>query len=129
MEAAGNAIAGLLSIIAGYGVPAGYGVAAYRGWIGGIVSVDAAHHSRLASPFPAFYYLVTLLLQLIPYSLSGGAGVSMGIAAFASVHRTGYNGPRMRSLQIPYEAISDAAWIYVISVPLFVIASLLEFMI
>ncbi len=41
---------------------------------------------------------------------------------------TGYNGPRVRLLQIPYEAISDAAWLYVISVPLFAIASLFEFM-
>ncbi len=129
MDAAGNSIGGLLSIIAGYGVPAGYGVAAYRGWIGGVVSVDGAHRSRLARPFPAFYYLVTLILQLVPYSLAGGAGVSMGIAAFARVERTGYKGPRVRWLQIPYEAISDAAWIYATAVPLFAIASLFEFMI
>jgi hypothetical protein len=127
MDAAGNAVAGLLSMIAGYGVPAGYGVAAYRGWIGGVVSVDAAHRSRLARPFEAFYYLVTLLLQLVPYSLTGGAGVSMGIAAFAGESRTGYQGPRMPWLRIPYEAIRDAGWIYIISLPLFAIASLFEF--
>jgi hypothetical protein len=53
----------------------------------------------------------------------------MGIAAFAGGDRTGYNGPRIRFLQIPYEAIGDAACIYAISVPLFAIASLFEFMI
>ena len=112
MDAAGNAVAGLLSAISGYGVPAGYAVAAYRGWIGGVVSIDGAHRSRLATSYGAFYYLVTLLLQLVPYSLAGGAGVSMGIASFASESRTGYHGPRMPWLRIPYEAIRDAGWIY-----------------
>jgi hypothetical protein len=129
MDAAGNAVAGLLSMIAGCGVPAGYGVAAYRGWIGGVVSVNAAHRSRLARPFGAFYYLVTMLLQLVPYSLAGGAGVNIGIAAFASENRTGYQGPRIQWLRIRYEAIRDAGWIYMISLPLFAIASLFEFMI
>lgn len=129
MDAAGNAAGALLSLVAGYGIVSGYGVAAYRGWIGGIVSVDAVYRSRLARPFPAFYYLVTLLLQLVPYSLAGGAGVSMGIAAFAGVDRSGYKGARIRLLQIPYDAIRDAACIYIISVPLFAIASIFEFMI
>jgi hypothetical protein len=127
MDAAGNAAAGLLSMLEGYSVLGGYGVAAHRGWIGGIVSVDSAHRSRLAKPNRAFYYLLTLLLQLIPYSLTGGAGVNLGIAAFASASRTGYAGPRIRWLRIPYEAIRDAGWIYVISLPLFALASLFEF--
>ncbi len=128
MDAAGNAVAGLLSMMAGYCVPAGYGIAAYRGWIGGIVSVDAAHRSRLARPYGAFHYLLVLLLQLLPYSLAGGAGVSIGFAAFASESRTGYQGPRIPWLRIPYEAIRDAGWIYMVSLPLFAVASLFEFM-
>ena len=128
MDAAGNAVAGLLSMMSGYGVPAGYGVAAFRGWIGGVVSVDGGHRSRLARPFGAFYYLVTMLLQLVPYSLTGGAGVNIGIAAFASESRTGYHGPRMPLLRIPYEAIRDAGWVYMISLPLFAVASVFEFM-
>jgi hypothetical protein len=127
LDAAGNAFAGLSGVAAGYGVPAGYGVAAFRGWIGGVVSVDDAHRSRLGTPYEAFYYLMTLLLQLLPYSLTGGAGVNIGFAAFASSRRTGYRGPRMRWLQIPYEAIRDAGWIYLTSLPLFAIASLFEF--
>jgi hypothetical protein len=128
LDAAGNAIAGLSSMVAGYFAPAGYGIAAYRGWIGGVVSIDAAHRSRLATRYGAFYYFVTLLLQLIPYSLAGGGGVNIGIAAFASENRTVYQGPRIPWLRIPYEAIKDAGWIYLVSLPLFAIASLFEFM-
>ena len=74
LDASGNSAAGLLSVIAGYGVPAAYWIAGSRGWVGGVVSVDDAHHSRLNNPHEAFYYLVTLILQLIPYTLAGGAG-------------------------------------------------------
>jgi len=126
LDTAGNAVAGLLSMMAGYCVPAGYGVAAYRGWIGGIVSVDAAHRSRFVSLYGAFYYVVTLILQLVPYSLAGGAGVSAGVAAFAVDNRTGYQGRRIPWLRIPYEAIGDAGRIYLISLPLFAVASLFE---
>jgi len=121
LDAAGNAAAGLLSLIAGYGVVSGYGVAAYRGWIGGVVSVDGAHHSRVST-----YYVLTLLLQLIPYSLAGGAGVNLGIAAFT--RSTIYLGRRVPWLLVPYEAIYDAGWIYLVSLPLFAIASLYEFL-
>jgi len=128
IDAAANAAGGFCSMIAGYGVPASYVVAAYRGWIGGIVSVDSRHRSRLATRAEAIYYLMTMLLQLIPYSLAGGAGVNMGIATFASESRTGYHGARVQWLRIPYEAIRDAAWIYLLSLPLFAVASLFEFM-
>ncbi|MGO9241497.1 MAG: hypothetical protein ACLQBJ_11870 [Bryobacteraceae bacterium] len=128
LDAAGNAFGGASSLVAGYCPPAGYGVAVFRGWVGGVVSVDGEHRSRLAKPYEAFYYLVTLLLQLIPYSLAGGAGVSLGIAAFASERRTGYHGPRVPWLRIPYEALRDAGWIYVLSLPLFAVASLFEFL-
>jgi len=128
LDAAGNAFGGASSLLAGYCPPAGYGVAAFRGWVGGVVSVDGEHRSRLAKPYEAFYYLVTLLLQLIPYSLTGGAGVSLGIAAFASERRTGYHGARMPWLRIPYEALRDAGWIYLLALPLFAIASLFEFL-
>jgi hypothetical protein len=125
LDAAGNSAAGLLSLIAGYGVPAGYGVAAYRGWVGGVVSVDSLHHSRFAGLREAAYYLTTLLLQLLPYSLAGGAGVHMGIAAFRGPSRADARTPVLR---IPYESIRDAGRIYLFSVPLFVAASLFEFL-
>ena len=48
--------------------------------------------------------LLSMFLQLIPSSLAGGVGVSIGIAAFASESRTGYRGSRMPWLPIPYFA-------------------------
>ena len=128
LDAGGNAFSALSSLLAGYCPPAGYGLTAYRGWIGGVVSVDGAHRSRLTTIYEAFYLLMTLLLQLIPYSLAGGAGVNLGFAAFASESRTGYHGPRLPWLNLPYEAIRDAGWIYLISIPMFAIASLFEFL-
>ena len=93
-----------------------------------MVSVDDAHHSRLSTPYEAFYYLTTLLLQLIPYMLTGGAGVNLGIAAFARPAWTGYDGRRVKWLLIPFDAIRDAGWIYLIALPMFAVASLFEFM-
>jgi hypothetical protein len=128
LDAAGNTAAGALSLVAGYFPPTGYGMAAFRGWIGGIVSVDDAHHSRLGSPRECFYYLTTLILQLIPYSLAGGAGVSLGIATFSRWGRSVYPGERVRWLLIPYEALGDAGWIFLVAVPVFGIASGFEFL-
>jgi hypothetical protein len=128
LDGTANAAAGFLSMLSGYCPPAGYAVAGFRGWIGGIVSVGDRHRSRLATSFEAFYYLTTLLLQLIPFSLTGGAGVNAGIASFANENRTGYHGPRVPWLRIPYEAMRDAGWIYLFSLPLFAAASLFEFL-
>ncbi len=127
LDAAGNALAGAGSLVAGYFPPMGYGIAAFRGWIGGVVSVDDAHRSRLNTVREAFYYLTTLILQLIPYSLTGGAGVNLGIAVFSRRGRMLYPGRRMRWLLIPYDALGDAGWIYLVSLPLFAIASIFEF--
>jgi uncharacterized membrane protein SpoIIM required for sporulation len=110
--------------VAGLGVVFVYPIAAYRGWIGGIVSVDGQHLSRLAQPGEAVYYLVTLLLQLIPYTLSGGAGVHLGLAFYHS-----YAKPEIAKwLGIPRAALADVAQIYILVVPLFLIASLWEFL-
>ena len=128
MDAAGNAGAALTTAVAGYCPPAAYALAAYRGWIGGVVSVDDAHRSRLATQHEALYYLVTVLLQLVPSCLVAGAGVNLGYAAFLSEKRTGYEGPRVPVLRIPYEAIGDAGWLCLIALPLFAIASCFEFL-
>ncbi len=104
-------------------VPA-YLLAGYRGWIGGIVSVDGSHVSRLADPREGFYYVLTLVLQLIPYSLAGGAGVNVGLAALRP--RPYYEGKKW--LGLPREALLDMARIYLLIVPLFLIASLWEFL-
>lgn len=128
LDTAGNTFAGAVSLVLGYFPPMGYGMAAFRGWIGGIVSVDDAHHSRLGAPRECFYYLTTIILQLIPYSLVGGAGVNLGIVTFSRWGRSVYPGGRVRWLLIPHEALGDAGWIFLVSVPLFVVASGFEFL-
>jgi hypothetical protein len=75
-----NLFGAVSTTIAGLGVVFVYPIVAYRGWIGGIVSVDGTHLSRLGDVREAAYYLITLVLQLIPYSITGGAGVNMGFA-------------------------------------------------
>jgi hypothetical protein len=112
------------STLSGLGVVFAYPFIAQRGWVGGIVSVNDLHVSRLATPYGALYYLLTLVLQLVPYSLAGGVGVNMGLAYFRTpVH---YQGDRW--LGIPKEAMLDALRVYVVIVPLFLVASLWEFL-
>jgi hypothetical protein len=90
---------------------------AYRGWIGGIVSIDDSQTSRLADPKEAVYYLTTLILQVMPYMLSGGIGVNLGLALFRP--KPYYQGKKW--LGIPIEAVRDVLWIYLLVIPLFLI--------
>jgi hypothetical protein len=99
-------------------------MAAFRGWVGGVVSVDDRHHSRLINRRQAIYYLVVLLLQLIPYSLAGGAGVKLGLRSY---HTWGHRETR-RWWTLPRDATLDVLWIYSLIVPLFLVASLVEFL-
>jgi hypothetical protein len=124
LDFAGNLFAAVSTTIAGLGVIFTYPVVAYRGWVGGIVSVDGAHLSRLADPREAAYYLITLVLQIIPYSFTGGAGVNMGLAFLKP--RPEYQGKKW--LGIPAEAIRDVLRIYLVAAPLFLMASLWEFL-
>jgi hypothetical protein len=117
-------LGGIPSTVGGLAIVIPYPVAAYRGWVGGIVSVDQAHSSRLKDPAEAFYYLVTLVLQLIPYSLAGGAGVYLGVAY---LHRSRF-APDQRWHGFPKEALRDVGWHYLLIIPLFFVASLREFL-
>lgn len=119
-----NSLGGLASTLAGYWAPAVYPVAIYRGWIGGIVSVDRRHHSRLKNASGRRYYLITVFLQLVPYILAGGAGVNLGIARVRPVGD--YAGPKW--FGVPQEAFKDAARIYLLVIPLFALASAYEFL-
>jgi hypothetical protein len=112
------------STISGLGVVFPYPDALYRGWVGGIVSVDGNHNSRFAQTSEAVYYIVTLVLQLIPYSLAGGAGVYLGLAYF----RTHSGAQPAKWYELPRPAILDVARIYLMIIPLFFIASLWEFL-
>ena len=119
----GNLYVSIANTLGGLGVVVPYLIIAYRGWIGGIVSIDGTHVSRFAEAKEATYYLVTLTLQLIPYVLAVGAGVNMGLAYFRP--RPFYQGEKW--LGIPKEAIRDALRIYILVIPLLLLASLWEF--
>ena len=123
LDFGGNLYGAIATALAGLGVIAPFPIIAYRGWIGGIVSIDGSHISRLADAKEAFYYLSTLILQLIPYTLSGGAGVNMGLAFLRP--QSYYQGQKW--LGIPSEAIRDAYRIFLVVIPLFLMASLWEF--
>ena len=124
LDFGGNLTAGAASTVAGYWAPAVFPIALYRGWIGGIVSVDYEHHSRLSSWAEGSYYVAVMILQLLPYILAGGAGVNIGLARVGPIGD--YAGTRI--LGLPKEALLDAARIYVLIVPLFAIASAFEFL-
>ena len=111
--------------LTGLTVAVPYGFAAFRGWVGGIVSVDGRHRSRFREWKSAAYYILTLLLQLIPYSLAGGIGVKLGLSYFRV--DPAYKGSR-KVLGYPVEALKDVARVYALIVPLFLIASLWEFL-
>ena len=120
----GNLVLGAVPhTLAGLGVVFPYPLVAYQGWIGGIVSVNNAHVSRLATFSGAFYYLLTLVLQLVPYSLAAGAGVNLGLSLWRK--QTYYEGERW--LGFPKEAVLDLLRIYALVIPLFLVASLWEF--
>jgi hypothetical protein len=112
------------STLGGLGVLFPYPFVAFRGWVGGIVSIDSRHKSRLADPKEAFYYILTLILQLIPYSLAGGAGVALGLSYYRP--KPFYLGKKWFGLS--REAVLDVFRIYLVVIPLFLIASLWEFL-
>ncbi len=124
LDFAGNLLGAIGTTLGGPGVVFPFPLILYRGWVGGIVSVDSMHASRLAQPAEAAYYVSTLVLQLIPYTLAGGAGVNMGFAYFRP--QPAYQGEKWL-LGIPKESVRDALRIYVLVIPLFLFASLWEF--
>jgi hypothetical protein len=124
LDGAGNLMAASATAAAGYWAPAPFPIFLYRGWIGGIVSVDGKHQSRLRGLTSGSYYVCVCLLQLLPYSLLGGAGVNLGLARARPVGV--YAGPRF--LGLPHEALRDSGWIFVLAVPLFAMASAVEFL-
>jgi len=123
LDFGGNLFGAFSTSVTGLGVIMPYPLIAYRGWIGGIVSIDGSHVSRLADPSAAVYYVVTLVMQLIPYTLTGGAGVNLGLALWRP--RAYYQGNKW--LGMPKEAVRDALRIYAVAVPLFLLASVWEF--
>ena len=111
--------------VGGLAIVLSYPVAAYRGWVGGIVSVNNAHASRFGTRRQAINYVTTLLLQLLPYCLAGGAGVTLGLAYYRT---RGQIPASERWFTLPAAAVQDVMWVYVVVVPLFLVASLWEFL-
>jgi hypothetical protein len=123
----GNLFLGAVpSTVMGLSVVMPFPWVAFRGWVGGIVSVDGEHNSRLRDRHERFYYLGVLLLQLIPYTLAGGTGVRLGLAFLFPKGRWRY--PPERWMGLPADGVRDVGRIYLLVVPLFLIASLIEFL-
>lgn len=118
------ALAAIPETIGGLTLVLPAGLAAYRGWVGGIVSVDRRHHSRLQHARAAFYYLVALFLQLSAFSLAGGAGLHLGWSYFR--RQQPFVGPAW--FRLPKSALIDVARLYLLIVPLFAIGSWWEFL-
>jgi hypothetical protein len=113
--------------IMGLGVVLPLPLIVHQGWVGGIVSVDGDHASRFGSVTEALYYTSVMLLQLIPYSLAAAAGIRLGLAFVLPRSRYGYPGSE-RWLGLPSEGVRDVLRIYTLVVPLFLVASLVEFL-
>ncbi len=126
LDTAGNVEAALITSVTGLAVVVPVPIAAYRGWVGGIVSVDAQRRSRLGQPGPAFYYLVTVALQQIPFLLTGGAGMYLGLVAWR--RRNDASIRSLLTLRIPGQAIRDVGWIWALALPFFLAGSLFEFL-
>ncbi len=123
---AGNLFsAAIPQAVAGLAVVPPYFSVAYQGWIGGIVSVDGEHRSRLRSARAASYYFLVLFLQFIPYSLSIGAGVRCGVELYRRNADTGWRFWRYR---VSRQCLVDVGCVYAVAVPLFLVASAFEFL-
>jgi hypothetical protein len=121
-----NVGAALVTSVTGLSVVGPVPIAAFRGWVGGIVAVDAQHRSRLGQPGPAFYYVVTVALQQIPFILTGGAGMNLGLVAWR--RRNDASTRAVMTLRIPGEAVRDVGWIWALALPFFLAGSLFEFL-
>lgn len=125
---AGNLGRGALPYtVMGLAVALPFPLVVYQGWVGGIVSVDGEHVSRFRSAREGLYYVSVMLLQLVPYSLAVGAGVRLGLGFLMPKGRYGYSSGERR-FGLPAEGVRDVARIYVLVVPLFLLASLVEFL-
>jgi len=113
--------------IMGLGVVIPLPLIVHQGWVGGIVSVDGHHASRFGSASEALYYSGVMLLQLIPYSLATAAGIRLGLAFVMPDSRYGYPESE-RWFGLPSEGVRDVLRVYVVVVPLFLIASFVEFL-
>lgn len=109
----------------GFSVVIPYLTVTRQGWVGGIVSVDDNHKSRFNNFKSAFYYLLVLILQLIPYSLAIGAGIKCGIDFYNNNKIHGWS---ILKFKIQKSSLIDLGYVYLLVIPLFFLASCFEFM-
>ncbi len=126
LDVGGNVGTSLIASVTGLSVVGPLPLVAYRGWVGGIVSVDAQHRSRLREPGTAAYYLITVALQQVPFILTSGAGMYLGLVAWR--RRNDVSIRPLLTLRIPGETVADVGWIWALALPLFIAASLFEFL-
>ena len=126
VDAAANfGLAALPQTIAGLTIVLPYLSVARQGWIGGIVSVDGGHLSRLRSARGAAYYLGVLLLQFLAFSLCIGGGIRCGVALYVENREVGWRFWRYR---LRRSVLGDLLYVVGSSIPLFLLASSFEFL-
>ena len=126
-DAAANfGLSALPQTIGGLAVVLPYFTTAYQGWVGGIVSVDSLHRSRLRTARGAAYYLGVLALQFLAFSLCIGGGVQFGLALYAENGKTDWRFWRYR---VRRSTFGDLVCVVGSSIPLFLIASFFEFLV
>ena len=111
--------------VMGLGVVLPFVSVSYQGWVGGIVSVDNAHHTRFKNFKSTFYYFFVMFLQFLPFSLSIGAGVECGLEAYKYNSQISW---KLWQFRIPKESLMNVGYVYLVSIPLFFIASCYEFL-
>lgn len=125
-DAAANfTLAALPQTIAGLTIVLPYFTVAQQGWIGGIVSVDGHHRSRLRSVRGGAYYVGVLALQFLAFSLCIGAGIRCGVELYSQNRDVGW---RLWRYRLRRSILADLALVIGSSIPLFLVASSFEFM-
>ncbi len=120
----GNLFFGITQTILGLGIVVPYFTVSYQGWVGGIVSVNGLHKSRLKQLKSALYYFIVLLLQFTAYSLSIGSGIKTGIELYKQNKLISW---KLWKYKISKENLADIRNIYMLSILIFFAASFFEF--
>ena len=119
----GNLLGSVTQTIIGLSVVLPFLTVSYQGWIGGIVSDDGNHQSRLNKIKSALYYFIVLILQYIPYSLTIGSGLRLGVETYRMNKSN-----NLFQYRIDKTGIRDVLNMYILATPLFFIASCFEFL-
>jgi hypothetical protein len=110
--------------VMGFGIVFPYFTVTYQGWVGGIVSVNDSRQSRFDNIKSAAYYLIVAFLQFIPFSMSIGAGIKCGIDFYKYNSKVSW---KIWNYRIPKASLQDIGYVYLVTIPLFFVASCFEF--